>query len=82
MVRWLLDHGFTEVRSRSSHRKFTRAGQGAVTVAGHGPTDITKKQVGMLLRALSAMGFDGAATRTELQTGRWSRDAQRPPQAG
>lgn len=73
MVKWLLDHGFEEARAHGGLRKFTLAGYGAVSVAGHGPSDITKKQVGMLLRTLSAMGFDGRVTRTELETGQWSR---------
>jgi len=34
-------------------------------VPGHGPKDLTKKHVGMILRALESAGFDRAKVRRE-----------------
>lgn len=71
VVKWLLDHGFTEVHGvQSGHRQFTN-GVVKVTVAGHGPQDLTKKHVALLGRALAAGGFDRKQTLAELETGRW-----------
>lgn len=73
LVRWLTDHGFEEVGGRASgHRKFKRPGAGSITVAGHGPQDLTKKHVGLIVRALTGMGFDGDTVRTELEAGKWN----------
>lgn len=69
LVRWLRDHGFDEAAGRATgHRKFVHGESGvAITVPGHGPPDLTKKHVGMILRALERAGFDRDAVRHELQ---------------
>ena len=68
LVRWLLAHKFNEaVAKAGGHRKFVHAPTGvAVTVAAHGPQDITKKHVGMIIRQLVAAGFDRDALRRDL----------------
>ena len=55
--RWLLKHGFTlKPGKKTSHRQF--AGHGVtITLPGHGPTDLTKKHLGMIRRALRAAGI-------------------------
>lgn len=63
--RWLLDHGFTELPGRATgHRQFVREGV-KVTLPGHGPQDLTKKHVGMLLRQLQTAGFDRGAVKRD-----------------
>ena len=47
-----------------SRRQFV-LGACKVTVPGHGPKDLTKKHVGMILRALESAGFDRAKVRRE-----------------
>jgi hypothetical protein len=37
-----------------------------ITLPGHGPNDLTKKHVGMILRQLERMGYDRDAVRDEL----------------
>ena len=66
LERWLLDHGFVEVPGRKTgHRQFVR-GSVKVTVAGHGPQDLTKKHVALIVRQLAAAGFDKEVVRREL----------------
>jgi hypothetical protein len=36
-----------------------------VTVPGHGPKDLSKKHLGMILRLLESVGFDRASVRRE-----------------
>lgn len=66
--RWLLANGFEEVVGRrDGHRKFTHRGRGLnVVVVWHGRTDLTKKHIGMLIRDLTAAGFDRETIRKEL----------------
>lgn len=67
LVRWLLAHGFTEIRGRASgHRRFAHPTGITITSPGHGPQDITKKHVGMILRELERAGFDKDQARREL----------------
>lgn len=67
LIRWLLAHGFTEARVKASgHRKFVHGSGVAVTVLGHGPQDLTKKHIGMLVRQLESAGFDRERVRREL----------------
>ncbi|HEY8503081.1 MAG TPA: type II toxin-antitoxin system HicA family toxin [Gemmataceae bacterium] len=69
LARWLLDHGFVELAGRSTgHRQFVRAGV-KVTLPGHGPQDLTKKHVGMVLRQLESAGFDREAVKRDLGIG-------------
>ena len=66
LERWLLDHGFVELpRKGSGHRHFVRGGL-KITMAGHGPQDLTKKHVALLIRHLAENGFDKEAVRREL----------------
>ncbi len=52
MERWLLTNGFTRKPGRkTSHRQFQGHGV-TVTLPGHGPPDLTKKHVGMIIRKL------------------------------
>jgi hypothetical protein len=37
-----------------------------ITLPGHGPGDLTKKHVGMILRQLEHMGYDRDVVRDEL----------------
>lgn len=67
LIAWLLAHDFIERRGRAtSHRQFVRDGV-LVTVAGHGPRDLSKKHVGMVLRQLERAGFDRVQVRRELE---------------
>jgi hypothetical protein len=66
LVRWLLDQGFVELPGRATgHRHFVRDGV-KLTLAGHGPQDLTKKHLGMLLRQLETCGFDREMVKREL----------------
>ncbi len=61
MERWLLDNGFIpKVGKKTSHRQFQGHGV-TVTLPGHGPPDLTKKHVGMIVRKLEAAGFTRTA---------------------
>ncbi len=67
MERWLLGTGFTlRAGKRTSHRQFRGHGV-TVTLPGHGPPDLTKKRVGMIMRTLEAAGFERAAVLGELK---------------
>ena len=58
---WLLANEFTlKAGKKTSHRQFH--GHGVTeTVPGHGPPDLTKKHVGMIIRKLERAGFERAA---------------------
>ncbi len=67
MERWLLDNGFTlKAGKKTSHRHFQRHGV-TVTLPGHGPPDLTKKHVGMIVRQLESAGFDRTTVLAELK---------------
>ena len=67
MERWLLANGFTpKAGTRTSHRQFRGHGV-TVTLPGHGPPDLTKKHVGMIMRRLEAAGFERTAVLGELK---------------
>jgi len=58
MERWLLANGFAlKAGKKTSHRHFQGHGV-TVTLPGHGPADLTKKHVGMIVRQLASAGFD------------------------
>ena len=60
MEHWLLAHGFVlKAGKKTSHRQFHGHGV-TVTLPGHGPADLTKKHVGMIVRALEEAGFPRA----------------------
>jgi len=66
MERWLLTNGFTRKPGRkTSHRQFQGHGV-TVTLPGHGPPDLTKKHVGMIIRKLEEAGFERAAVMESL----------------
>ena len=62
--RWLVAHGFTlKPGTKTSHRQFASRAV-TITLPGHGPPDLTKKHLGMILRSLRRAGF----SETDLQT--------------
>jgi predicted RNA binding protein YcfA (HicA-like mRNA interferase family) len=64
---WLLAHGFERLKGKmTGHLQFERAGV-KITVPGHGPQDLSKKHVALIVRALVAAGFDREQLRRELQ---------------
>ena len=65
LEKWLLRNNFTQTSAgKTSHKQFV-LGSCKVTVPGHGPKDLSKKHVGMILRALESAGFDRAKVRRE-----------------
>jgi predicted RNA binding protein YcfA (HicA-like mRNA interferase family) len=65
--RWLLENGFTlKPGKRTSHRQFQGHGV-TVTLPGHGPADLTKKHVGMIVRTLEEGGFERSAVLAALR---------------
>ena len=67
MERWLLRNGFTlAAGKKTSHRHFQGHGV-TVTLPGHGPTDLTKKHVGMILRQPEVVGFERTTVLAELR---------------
>ena len=66
MARWLEAHGFVlEPGKATGHTQY--AGPGVkITLPGHGPQDLTKKHVALIIRALARAGFDREQVRREL----------------
>lgn len=66
---WLQRNGFVEQKKVGcGHRYFTHPASGVkVVVPGHGPSDLTKKVAGNVVRAIVEAGFDKAAVRQELR---------------
>jgi predicted RNA binding protein YcfA (HicA-like mRNA interferase family) len=69
LVRWLEHNKFTEKPgTATSHRQFAHEPSNVViTVPGHGPSELSKKHVGIILRGLEKAGFDKTTTRKELE---------------
>jgi predicted RNA binding protein YcfA (HicA-like mRNA interferase family) len=66
MERWLREHAFTLTPGKKTgHAFYVREGV-KVTLPGHGPQDLTKKHVALILRQLEAAGFDKDQIRREL----------------
>ena len=67
MERWLLAKGFVQRKGgKTSHVQF--AGHGVtITLPGHGPSDLTKKHVGMIMRQLERAGFQRDQVLAELR---------------
>ena len=66
LEKWLTDHGFVLSPGRkTSHRQYVREGL-KITLPGHGPQDLTKKHVAMIIRQLETAGFDRETVRREL----------------
>ena len=54
---WLLRNRSMQVPAgKASHKQFVLGGC-KVTVPGHGPKNLSKKHLGMVLRALESVGF-------------------------
>lgn len=66
---WLLAHGFEPQPGKASgHRQYVHAQSGCkITLPGHGPPDLTRKHVALILRALERAGFDKETVRGELR---------------
>lgn len=67
LERWLIDNGFSlKPGKKSGHKNFR--GQGVtITIPGHGPADLTKKHVGIIVRQLEQAGFDREKVLQELK---------------
>jgi predicted RNA binding protein YcfA (HicA-like mRNA interferase family) len=66
LERWLVANGFVlEPGKKTGHKQYSRDGI-KISVPGHGPQDLTKKHVGLILRQLARLGFDPALVRREL----------------
>ena len=67
MERWLVSNGFAlKAGKKTSHRQFQGHGI-TVTLPGHGPADLTKKHVGIILRRLEEAGFERATILEDLK---------------
>jgi predicted RNA binding protein YcfA (HicA-like mRNA interferase family) len=63
---WLLANGFSRLKGKmTGHLQFERDGV-KITVPGHGPQDLSKKHLGLIVRALVAAGFERERLRREL----------------
>ena len=67
MEKWLLDHGFTLLPGKASGHRHYALGSTKITLPGHGPQDLTKKHVGLIIRALERGGFAKDEVRRELE---------------
>jgi predicted RNA binding protein YcfA (HicA-like mRNA interferase family) len=66
METWLLGNGFRKLKGgMTGHVQYEGPGV-KITLPGHGPQDLTKKHVALILRALVAAGFDRERVRREL----------------
>jgi hypothetical protein len=66
METWLLDNGFRRLKGgMSGHVQYERRGV-KITSPGHGPQDLTKKHVALIIRALDRAGFDRVQVRRDL----------------
>ena len=66
---WLLENGFHRLKGKmTGHLQYERGGV-KITVSGHGAQDLTKKHVGLILRALASAGFDREQVKRELLKG-------------
>ena len=68
MERWLRGHGFTLVPGKKTGHVFYVRDGVKVTLPGHGPQDLTKKMVALILRQLEMSGFNKDQVRRELDT--------------
>jgi predicted RNA binding protein YcfA (HicA-like mRNA interferase family) len=66
MAGWLLRNGFEELTGKKTGHRFFRKGSVKITLPGHGPNDLTKKHIGIILRQLERMGYDRCTVRDEL----------------
>ncbi len=67
MEAWLLKNGFRALKGgMTGHAQYEGPGGVKITLPGHGPQDLTKKHVALILRTLAAAGFDRERVRREL----------------
>ena len=66
METWLLSNGFRKLKGgMTGHVQYEGPGV-KITLPGHGPQDLTKKHVALIIRALERAGFDREQIRREL----------------
>jgi hypothetical protein len=66
MEAWLLSNGLRRLKGgMSGHVQYERRGV-KITLPGHGPQDLTKKHVSLILHSLDGAGFDREQVRREL----------------
>jgi predicted RNA binding protein YcfA (HicA-like mRNA interferase family) len=68
VARWLEAHGFVARTGATSHINYVKGGI-VITLQGHGPTELSKKHVGMILRQLERAGYARAEVRRQWQAG-------------
>jgi predicted RNA binding protein YcfA (HicA-like mRNA interferase family) len=66
MERWLVQHGFVRLPGKKTGHVFYERDGVKITLPGHGPQDLTKKHVAMILRQLEGAGFEKEQIRREL----------------
>ena len=66
METWLLANGFRRLKGKMSGYVQYEGRGIKVTLPGHGPPDLTKKHVALILRSLGGAGFDRERVRREL----------------
>ena len=66
LTAWLRRNGFNELRGKKTGHRYFEKDHVKITLPGHGPGDLTKKHVGMILRQLEHMGYDRDVVRDEL----------------
>lgn len=66
METWLLSNGFRKLKGGMTGHVQYEGPRVKITLPGHGPQDLTKKHVALILRALTAAGFDRERVRREL----------------
>jgi predicted RNA binding protein YcfA (HicA-like mRNA interferase family) len=66
MTAWLLRNGFQELTGKKTGHRYFQKDNVKITLPGHGPNDLTKKHVGMILRELERLGYDRREVRNEL----------------
>jgi predicted RNA binding protein YcfA (HicA-like mRNA interferase family) len=68
METWLLQHGFTLLPGgKTGHKQYRGPSGVKVSLPGHGPQDLTKKHVALIVRHLVSAGFDRDATLREIR---------------
>ena len=66
MEAWLLGNGFRKLKGGMTGHVQYEGPAVKITLPGHGPQDLTKKHVALIVRALAAAGFDRERVRREL----------------
>lgn len=66
MARWLKEHGFELQPGKATGHQYWTKGGCKITLSGHGPQDLTKKHVALIIRALERVGFNRDEVRRDL----------------